>query len=315
MASFGDPLDSITDPSDWAQTEYPNFSKLDSLLRCHICKDFLKAPVLTSCDHIFCSVCIRRSLDLKNKCPLCSEETFESNLRKVLLLDEISTWFLRNRPDLLDKHKPNSQPAPVVAPTAPVEPEKPKEPIRYESRKKRTADEALVECPVCSTFMSADELQTSHIDTCLSKKAKPAPTRPTISNFFKKERTPQTQPDFVKKKSKISNLDPTISTSKLKEKLNHWNLPTTGTRHQMNTRMKEFINMYNANLDSVNPVDDRVLTNRLLKWEGTYSLEATSKDDDQEGSQWRKKYKSEYEDLIKQAKANMKRITTNKDTE
>ncbi|KAG7844156.1 hypothetical protein KL941_004105 [Ogataea angusta] len=145
MATFTDPLDSITDPSDWADTSFPNLSKLDSLLRCHICKDFLRAPVLTSCDHVFCSVCIRRSLESDKKCPLCHEETYESKLRKVLLLDEISTWFTRNRPELLDKHRPtaNNTPEPVAVP----EPEKPAVPLRYESRKKRAAEDPLVECP------------------------------------------------------------------------------------------------------------------------------------------------------------------------
>ncbi|KAG7798080.1 hypothetical protein KL929_002045 [Ogataea haglerorum] len=313
MATFTDPLDSITDPSDWGDTSFPNLSKLDSLLRCHICKDFLKAPVLTSCDHIFCSVCIRRSLESDKKCPLCHEETYESKLRKVLLLDEISSWFTRNRPELLDKHRPtaNNTPEPVAAPEA----EKPAAVLRYESRKKRAAEDPLVECPVCSTFMSADELQTSHIDSCLAnKRARPSPSRPVISSFFKKERTPQMQPEFVKKKPKITNLDPTISTNKLKEKLNSWNLPTGGTRHQLETRMKEFISMYNANLDSVNPVDDRVLINRLMKWEGTYSLSNTAGDAEEDGAQWRRKYKAEYDELIKQARANMNRMNTKLDT-
>lgn len=41
-----------------------------------------------------CSLCIRKYLHYKTQCPICSEETFEKDLRKNKILDEIITQYL-----------------------------------------------------------------------------------------------------------------------------------------------------------------------------------------------------------------------------
>src|SRR5436190_1724528 len=61
----------ISDPSDWKNTSLSGLYPLDSNLRCLICKDFYTAPVITSCLHTFCSLCIRRSLNAEATCPAC----------------------------------------------------------------------------------------------------------------------------------------------------------------------------------------------------------------------------------------------------
>lgn len=43
----------VTDPSDFSTD---NFRKLDSSLRCTICKDFYDGPVVLHCGHTFCSL-------------------------------------------------------------------------------------------------------------------------------------------------------------------------------------------------------------------------------------------------------------------
>ncbi|CCH62894.1 hypothetical protein TBLA_0I02360 [Henningerozyma blattae CBS 6284] len=93
----------ITDASDFNDSEIPNLSQLDSLLRCHICKDFLKIPVLTPCGHTFCSLCIRGYLNKEPKCPLCLNELRESMLRSEFLVSELVKCYNSIRPDLLDK--------------------------------------------------------------------------------------------------------------------------------------------------------------------------------------------------------------------
>lgn len=52
LMDFG-AFDDVTDPSDFS-TE--NLQKLDSSLRCTICKDFYDAPVMLHCGHTFCSL-------------------------------------------------------------------------------------------------------------------------------------------------------------------------------------------------------------------------------------------------------------------
>ncbi|ODV86477.1 hypothetical protein CANARDRAFT_185214, partial [[Candida] arabinofermentans NRRL YB-2248] len=334
MDTFADSLNSITDPSDWLKTEYPNLSGLDSLLRCHICKEIIKAPVLTSCDHIFCSVCIRRSLAGSKKCPLCLEETYESKLRKVLLLDEIAIWFSKNRAHLLEKFQP------IIKQRTGSDEEDSQDVIEIESDSNSSSTEPkLVECPICSDFMTAKELQETHIDKCLSReetgdtkqdqtKQKKDTNTGTLSSFFKKSKpnkssssspapvallntNHQQQPEAIKRNSRLSSFDPTMTTPKLKNLLSSMKISIQGTRHQLEMRFKEYINLYNANLDSMSPVADKVLISRLSKWESLSNGKPTNPnanaDKKIESKEWRKKYKSDYDDLIEKARANMKK--------
>jgi len=105
----------ISDASDFTHSRIPKLSQLDTLLRCHICKDFLKVPVLTPCGHTFCSLCIREYISVQAKCPLCLTELRESMLRSEFLVSEIVESYKVVRDDLLDilkkrKESPESDP-------------------------------------------------------------------------------------------------------------------------------------------------------------------------------------------------------------
>lgn len=100
-------IQDVTDPRDFLQTSLPQMMDIDTLLRCHICKDFIKIPVLTPCGHTFCSLCIREYLNRELKCPLCLAELRESMLRSEFLVNEIIESYKQARVHLLealDKH-------------------------------------------------------------------------------------------------------------------------------------------------------------------------------------------------------------------
>lgn len=92
----------VTDPTDFVKTKISSLAQLDTLLRCHICKDFLKIPVLTPCGHTFCSLCIREYINNSAKCPLCLSELRESMLRSEFLVNEITECYSNLRPSLLE---------------------------------------------------------------------------------------------------------------------------------------------------------------------------------------------------------------------
>ncbi|KAG0682462.1 E3 ubiquitin-protein ligase rad18 [Pichia californica] len=363
-----DNLEDISDPSDWSTSKFPNLSQLDSSLRCQICKDFLKAPVLTSCGHTFCSICIRRFISDSNKCPICLEETYESGLRKVLLLDSITKWFSNNRSELLksvkidqvnDSQDEDDANCELISNNIQILDNDSKSAdsskiftINESPNNTEKKDDVLAECPICGVFMPITDIQGTHIENCLKsnpedmKKSTQKVTRngSTISQFFS-ERTNKTlqkssshitqqnsltqnessaqsqlQPKLVKTKQRLANLDTSLSTIKLREKMNLFNIPTQGTRIQMEQRMKEFINLYNANLDSMNPVNDRILLDRLQKWETLINNikpkhttppinadEQTIKRQKIESKEWNNKNKDHFSDLIKQARSNMKK--------
>lgn len=83
-------------------TEYVELKHIDKLLQCGICYEYMDTSVITSCSHNYCSLCIRKYLHYKTQCPICFEETFEKDLRKNQLLDEIIIHYL-NFKDKLEK--------------------------------------------------------------------------------------------------------------------------------------------------------------------------------------------------------------------
>ena len=214
---FTKTLQNVSDPSDWDSTKLPNLKELDSLQRCYICKEFLKAPVITSCNHTFCSHCIREYLVVNSHCPLCKAEQFESNLKRVILLEEIVLCFSKFRPILLELLKKNessedynknrstssdipskdvdsgkrSLPDQEVIEISSDEnntPELSEAPNGITKKRMKTESNSnprnaiptrneMVECPICTEVMSADILQTQHIDYCLSGKSQPSSSR------------------------------------------------------------------------------------------------------------------------------------------
>ncbi|KYN05661.1 E3 ubiquitin-protein ligase RAD18, partial [Cyphomyrmex costatus] len=68
--------------------------RIDALLQCGICYDYMDTSVITSCSHSYCSLCIRKYLHHKTQCPICFEEIFEKDLRKNKLVDEIIIQYL-----------------------------------------------------------------------------------------------------------------------------------------------------------------------------------------------------------------------------
>ncbi|CUM45264.1 Postreplication repair E3 ubiquitin-protein ligase RAD18 [Debaryomyces fabryi] len=222
---FSKNLQSVTDPSDWESTKLPNLKELDSLQRCYICKEFLKAPVITSCNHTFCSHCIREYLIVNSHCPLCKAEQFESNLKRVILLEEIVLCYSKFRPILLEllkkeesEHAYDKSTSPSSDTPSNLEESRKRassdqevieissddnntpelSEISSEITKKKIKTEAstnsrnaiptrneMVECPICSEVMSADLLQTQHIDYCLSGKSQPSSSRFTGTSALK----------------------------------------------------------------------------------------------------------------------------------
>ena len=91
----------LTDSSDWLNTSVAPLSAVETSLRCQVCKDFFNTPMITSCSHTFCSLCIRRCLNNDGKCPACRAADQVGKLRKNGIVEEITTSFLRARPSVI----------------------------------------------------------------------------------------------------------------------------------------------------------------------------------------------------------------------
>ena len=95
----------IEDPSDWLQTSTPLIATIDAASRCQVCKDFYDTPMITSCSHTFCSICIRRCLTNDGKCPACRAPDQELRLRRNWTVQELVDGFKAARPALLNLGK------------------------------------------------------------------------------------------------------------------------------------------------------------------------------------------------------------------
>lgn len=91
----------VSDPTDWLGTPLASLMPVEQSLRCHVCKDFFNSPMVTSCCHTFCSLCIRRALASDGKCPLCRATDQESRLRGNWAIREAVESFIRGRDAML----------------------------------------------------------------------------------------------------------------------------------------------------------------------------------------------------------------------
>lgn len=101
MAADKGSFDDIADSTDWLTTPLPGLAAVEAALRCQICKDFYNTPMLTSCNHTFCSMCIRRALANDAKCSLCRSVQEVSKLRSNWSMEEAVVAFVKTRADLL----------------------------------------------------------------------------------------------------------------------------------------------------------------------------------------------------------------------
>lgn len=290
------------DPSDWKMSRLPKLAQLDSLQRCLICKDYLKAPVITSCNHTFCSQCIRQHLLRVSLCPLCKAEQFESNLKRVILLEEIVACFQALRPELLalatqnqasdetageerldainpdtgnnsrtgdNFHASDNSPGAISCSASPevVEVSESGEEIPQ------------VNCPVCNQRMSAEVLQRKHLDECLRGKSAPKRRREILLFFQPRKKVEVDHLKFYFAEAhrhhhetrRIPKMDyASLLTPKLKEKLALLHLSVLGSRTQLELRYNHFYLLHNANLDSSRPVSDLELRQRLNQWEKSH---------------------------------------------
>lgn len=89
----------VSDPTEWLETPLSGLAPVDAAVRCQVCKDFFTTPMMTSCSHTFCSICIRRCLATDGKCPTCRASEQEIKLRRNWAVDDIVKAFR----DLRDK--------------------------------------------------------------------------------------------------------------------------------------------------------------------------------------------------------------------
>ncbi|KAF2083685.1 DNA repair protein rad18, partial [Saccharata proteae CBS 121410] len=293
----------LSDSTDWLSTSLPALAPLDASLRCQVCKDFFSSPVITSCAHTFCSLCIRRCLALDGKCPTCRAADQETKLRRNWAVQEMVDAFVAARTGVLllavrgreveeEVERPKKRrrkggaeagdevegglgrrtrsAARRVPSSSPVDvvdldEEEGGEDAEYQP------EDGLVPCPICRTRMKAEAVFT-HLDNCDGEKKKneiPRTTRsrpPTTTTFS--NRLPTLQNPTKPPPSRLPQLNYSLMTdNQLKKKLKELGIPNFGNKPLLIRRHTEWQNLWNSNIDSTKPRTKRELLSELDAWE------------------------------------------------
>ncbi|XP_040888910.1 E3 ubiquitin-protein ligase RAD18 [Toxotes jaculatrix] len=165
-----------------------------------------------------------------------------------------------------------------------------------------------VECPVCSVSVSQQFINT-HLDTCLTSGEKKESLRSSLS----KARRPMAK--------LVYNL---LSMQELKRRLKECHLSMQGSRDQLIKRHQEFVHIYNAQCDSLNPksaeeIAKEVEANEKIRnqLQGkakpvmVFTKKQTEKEIEEMHSNYRKQHSSDFSRLIAQVRG---RLETTKQT-
>ncbi|KAG5838301.1 hypothetical protein ANANG_G00222320 [Anguilla anguilla] len=336
-----------------------SLKNVDNLLRCPICFDYLNISMMAQqCSHTFCSLCIRKFLSYKSQCPVCNLATTETDLRNNRILDDIVKSFQATRQRLLqsppmspkppsssaakrvalkregtllshflrkEPSREDSRPPPAreVEGTAAADepraidsgaelPPPPGSPATGSScsrpdpsslpTSKEGSPVVKVECPVCFVGIS-QQFINKHLDGCLRRNEKEESLRSSLG----------------KRKPLAKVVYSLLSLQELKRRLKDFQLSTQGPRDQLERRHQEFVHMYNAQCDSLNPKSAQDIAKEIEKNEKAriqaqcnskcmplFSKGQTDKEIEEVHSNYRKQHSDEFSRLIAAVKSRWK---------
>lgn len=343
MRGMKDDSFDIADSTDWLGTPLSQLADVDSLLRCQVCKDFFTTPMITSCSHTFCSLCIRRCLNNDSKCPTCRSNDQEIKLKPNAAIEDLVEAFKRARPAALELAR---RPAVEITVTSPKRKreisdlggldeqgvnKKTRASSRQAARRLESAeaakaskdvivvddgetdadlipDDGLTACPVCNRRMTAKSVE-AHIGRCLAESEAPAQSTTILSKPSFSSPGPVKRPERLP----VVNFS-LIKDQALKKKLIDLGISAAGGREMMRKRLTEYTTIWNANCDAKYPRGTAQLKKDLDSWERTLgsrapqlsALSAHIKDKDFDGLAWGEEHKSSFNELIAKAREKIK---------
>lgn len=297
-------MNDIPDPSDWIDSKLSGLKEIDETLRCHICKEFFTAPMITGCGHTFCSLCIQRYLtNTSQRCPTCMQEQQISQLRKNVTVETLVELFSAQRPQILRVVKEAAQQPIAQVVELPSSPDL--DDGRRRSGRKRirqnyteaepSSDDIQVKCPVCQVMIPGTAINR-HLDLNCNDSS---------GNWLSKKKSKP-----LKKLQRVNQASESIVS--VRKRLQDEGLSTSGSKTALFRRYDEWVMLWNANVDNKTPKAKSDLKDDLRRWENTVianenaqPAKMTIKNIDDR--QWVEKHKEDYDYLIEQARRSIKK--------
>ncbi|KAF1839506.1 DNA repair protein rad18 [Decorospora gaudefroyi] len=295
----------LPDSTDWIKTSLPSFEPLEAALRCEVCKEFYTNPVITSCNHTFCSICIRRCITVDGKCPSCKTGCSSDKLRPNIAVREVVLRFQEARPKAMELARADKEEEEFSAGSSKkrklddtdIEEDDTERHTRARQTRSRSqrnggpverpivvADsdddddgdgdfvpDGMAKCPVCYKSMKV-ELVYNHLDICTGPNALQgrntrSRTQPALpAALARRKKDPSPPP------SRLSQLNyAMLKEGALRKKLQEIGIPNWGSKDLMRRRHIEWLNIYNSNCDADDSVrkNKRQLLKELDEWEQT----------------------------------------------
>ncbi|KAH7398334.1 hypothetical protein BKA66DRAFT_520984 [Pyrenochaeta sp. MPI-SDFR-AT-0127] len=330
----------LPDSTDWLSTSLPAFEPLEAALRCEVCKEFYSNPVITSCSHTFCSICIRRCIATDGRCPSCKTGCSSDKLAPNIAVRDVVMRFQEARPKALelaradkeDKDEVESGKKRKLDETDIEEGENTRQTRSRQTRSRSDrnggADSAMIEvpdseddgdgeflpegmakCPICNKQMKAEQVY-NHLDVCPGQDASQGrSTRARVKTTFptalqRRQKEPSPPP------TRLSQLNyAMLKETALRKKLQEIGIPNWGSKDLLKRRHIEWLNIYNSNCDADGSVrkSKRQLLKELEEWEQTQGGKADTKESkvmrkDFDGNGYMKSHKTDFDDLIARAR-------------
>ncbi|OXU20685.1 hypothetical protein TSAR_000092 [Trichomalopsis sarcophagae] len=81
--------------------EFNELKRIEELMICGICYEYIDTTVMTPCSHNYCSLCIRKYLHYKTQCPACFHNVFEKDLYINRAMDSLIEHYFNVREKLI----------------------------------------------------------------------------------------------------------------------------------------------------------------------------------------------------------------------
>jgi hypothetical protein len=235
-----------------------DFQDLDKTLRCVICASlFDKAVTIKDCGHTYCSVCIRNHwVTSRNgvhrqvkKCPTCRQEVSQDVDKALVMNRNIQEGVKIFKQMLLKTHKSSSQ-------------------------KQETED-------------SPSSSSSSSSPSCRKKRRRTESVRKLSNNVnydedvdededdYEEERDNDEDEDIDEEEDQELPIQKTMDSrnlgrmkkNDLRKLCKEYNLPSNGNDEELKTRFRSFQSMWNAEVDSINPLKPSDLVKKLKETE------------------------------------------------
>ncbi|CAO3680397.1 unnamed protein product [Rhizopus stolonifer] len=304
-----------------------DLQKMDEQLRCPICKELYKvASMITSCSHSFCSLCVHQCLSEETVCPQCRKQAFTNNIVYNAELDNFVRLWQSARETLqnADKWLSTNKTRNLVLPVQDIQLEDNDLNINFQPSPQRRSTrlenkpvidtttqldpesgpligDSMVECPICSQMMKYAKLN-KHLDGCTNGDSRIPASPPPIPISSSSKSVVNTG----KKPRKV--VYAMQSDKEMKNILKNLGLPEDGDKAQKIWRHKEYINLFNANVDSHRPVGVDTLIRRLADMEKTHEMNKNNqaKRKDVDSDIHKERYRDQFSELIEATKRRKK---------